>query len=57
MLVTLHYYSESNVLNPLRKLNVHQNKYVSNVLVPNTSSDASAIATAGKLIKYVTNCV
>lgn len=49
MLVTLHYYSEANILNLLRV------KYVSNILVPNTSSDASAIDTAGKLIKYVTH--
>lgn len=55
MLVTLHYCSESNILNLLRKLNAHLNKYMSNVLVSNTSSDASVIDTAGKLIKYVTN--
>lgn len=55
MLVTLHYYSESNILNLLRKMNVHQNKYMSNILVPNTSSDASAIDIAGKLMKYGTN--
>lgn len=54
MLVTLYYYSESNILNLLRKLNAHQN-YMSNILVPNTSTDLSAIDTAGKLIKFVTN--